>query len=184
MGPEGPFFSFWPLRIKVLYLDCGLCKLLCNHQYKPIMKKTFPAIFTCVILFFTQLHLQTQPELRIDSLLKALGQIEHDTAKIDLYLDLHKAYISPDTSKSLEYLSQAIDLSQLITDNGRLAKSYLNLSNYRWKKGQLGKANLALKNVEDLLPVLNNARIEATYHMEKGLVRYLEGSYNQPWIIS
>ena len=141
------------------------------------MKKTFPAIFTCVILFFTQLHLQAQPELRIDSLLKALGQIEHDTAKIDLYLDLHKAYISPDTSKSLEYLSQAIDLSQLITDNGRLAKSYLNLSNYRWKKGQLDKANLALKNVEDLLPVLNNARIEATYHMEKGLVRYLEGSY-------
>ncbi|MEX0289226.1 MAG: tetratricopeptide repeat protein [Flavobacteriaceae bacterium] len=141
------------------------------------MKPYTAAFFLIFCLLFHDSPLYTQTESRVDSLLNELKFAKADTTKVDLYLDLHKSFVSRDTTEALKYLDKAIALSQQIHDNPRLARAYLRLCNFRWKKGQFKKAKNVLLETEALLSNLSDSKTEATFYMEHGIVDYLSESY-------
>lgn len=116
---------------------------------------------------------------KIDSLQKLLQEEPHDSAKIDHYISLHRAFITEDTTQSMEYLQMAISLSEKIDDKERLCRAYLQLCNYSWKRGELQQAKNALNMVEQQLSFVVDAKINATFFMEQGIIHYSEGIYDE-----
>ena len=144
------------------------------------MKSIFYLLFAVLLWLapgMNQLYSQSQTE--IDSLSFVLQKNPADSSKIDLYLELHQAYIPMDTSRSLAFLNQAISLGRKIGDRKRICRSYLKLGNYYWKKGRLRDAKKALVNAEQQLSFLKDPQMEATFFLEQGLVNYFEGTYQE-----
>ena len=120
-----------------------------------------------------------QPDrAKIDSLKTLLQEEPHDSIKIDHYISLHRAFITEDTTQAMEYLQMAISLSERIDDRKRLCRAYLQLCNYSWKRGELQQAKNALNMIEQQLPFVDDAKIKATFFMERGIVHYSEGTYD------
>ena len=138
-------------------------------------KPQLSAVFAFLFIFPLQLLAQSE----IDSLIAVLNNDHHDTVKIDLYTKLHQAHLSTDTTEAVSYINQAIALSEKINDPSWISRSYLKLCNYRWKKSQFKEAKLALDKVREQQPNISDAKIMATYYLEKAIVHYREGTYDE-----
>ena len=141
------------------------------------MKPHCYCLLIVFLLFLSSLSLQAQTES--DSLRNLLENDPPDTVKIDTYIALHKAVLAEDTTQAMEYLRQAITLSEKIDEKRRLSWAYLQMVNYVRTRGRLQEAKKILAEVEKQLPFVHYPKIEATYFMEYGIVKHTEGMYDQ-----
>ena len=133
----------------------------------------------CFWLLFACLSLQAQDNSKTDSLLSLLGKNPSDTAKIDLYIALHKNLLTDDSAQAMNYLRHAISLSEKIDDKKGIAMSYLNLGDHLWKTGSYNEAKQALVNVKKQNDMLKDPKIEALYHNQLGTICSILGDYDQ-----
>ena len=128
------------------------------------------------LVLWTFLSLHAQDQAKIDSLIYLLNREIHDTVKIDLSILLHRQYL-PDSTMAMDYINNAIDLSDEIGDKGRFCRANLVLVHFYLSKGSLKEAQNKLREVRKNLYAANSSKIEADYYAEQGWVSYQLGKY-------
>lgn len=146
-----------------------------GNCYRLIRMLWQPAILLFCLLSFNLSCVQAQSG--VDSLQLILMSNPHDTLKVDIHLALHRK-LHDDSARSMQYLTDAIELSQKIQDSKRLSKAYLALARVHDYAGNLSGAKEALAKVQGQIKYIHDAKIEANFYYHIGIVDYFEGVYN------
>jgi tetratricopeptide (TPR) repeat protein len=127
---------------------------------------------------FTPVFSQTGNH-QIDSLSLSLKLVTSDSQKVDLYNQLSKLYCSVDFNKALEYSNKAIELSQKVKLNRRLAEAYNIQGIIYINIGKNNEAVESLNNAIDLHKKNGNQKGVASAYGNLGALYYLTGTYDK-----
>jgi tetratricopeptide (TPR) repeat protein/two-component sensor histidine kinase len=113
-----------------------------------------------------------------DSLLAVLKTNPPDTAKIDIYLALHKQLFAQDTTLAKEYVQKAIVLSESIDDNKRFTIASTKLAYFYLYHGKISNSLVTITKAEKLLPYFRDMGVEAEFFKYRGITHNFSGNYD------
>ncbi len=113
---------------------------------------------------------------KIDSLQRELAEVQQDTSKCNLLLEISKAYLKEGNKDSALLINnQLIELSRNINDRRRITKAMLNRSNIIFKQGKSDSSRLILKEyLKELDETDSLDYADVNYHI--GYKFYLNGN--------